>query len=190
MHILIALAIIINAPFVALAHDADTRITAIGGNAVIPGQPLPIVVPYLPYTVAIDGTVFHDGAGGLNPLFLWGKDNGAYFYEPTRYFKGAGNQTLAPFTIFWTIPNAGTHVIKVEATHESDPSNTAQCKAAPAIAASYLRGQDESPRSGSGTNRIAAVAHETGKNGLFPAQDKCEAHYDDAVVFFVTSLTN
>jgi len=189
MHILIALLVALSAPFTVLADDAKTTITAIGGNVVVPGQPLPIVVPYLPYTVAIDGTVFHDGAGNLNILELWGKDNGVYFYEPTRYFQGSGNQTLAPFSIPWTIASAGTHIIKVEATHDEggDTSHT-QCKAAPAIAASYLRSQSMKPNAEE--NIVAAVAHETGKGGSLSAQDKCEPGYADEVIFFVTTLTN
>ena len=173
-------------PFIVFAHDADTHITAIGGNVVIPGQPLPIVVPYLPYTVAIEGTVFHDGAGNLNILELWGKDNGTYFYSPTRYFRGLGNQTLAPFSIAWTIASAGTHVIKVEATH--DEATHAQCKAAPAIAAHYLRSQSMRPHGT--TNAIAEVAHETGKDGSLSAHDKCTPGYEEDVIFFVTALTD
>lgn len=187
MHILIALLIALSAPLIALADDAKTTITAIGGNAVIPGQPLPIVIPYLPYTVAIDGTVFHDGAGNLNVLELWGKDNGAYFYAPTRYFQGLGNQTLAPFSIPWTIESAGTHVIKVEATHDDASAHT-QCKAAPAIAASYLKTRDMKPNAT--PNTIAAVAHETGAGGTLSAHDKCEPGYENEVIFFVSTLTN
>jgi hypothetical protein len=186
MRILIALLIAALSASFAYADDADTKITSIGRNAVIPGQPLPIVVPYLPYTVDIAGTVSHESGGGINPLFLWGKDNGVYFYEPTRYFKGSGNQTLAPFSIPWTIGSAGTHVIKVEATH--DTASHSQCKAAPVIAASYLKTQSKKPNAD--TNAIAAVAHETGKGGALSAQDKCEPGYAEDVIFFVTSLTD
>ena len=170
----------------AFAHEADTTIQYINGAAVIPGQPLPLVLPYIPFTVMIEGVVSHEGEGNLNRLSLWGKDNGVYFYEPQRYFLGSGGATSAQFSIPWTIASEGIHRLKVEAEHDVQSPLASQCKAAPAIAAEYLRDINQSPRSVG--KIISRVAQETGLNGELSVHDKCEPGYQDDVLFYVTSL--
>jgi len=170
----------------AFAHEAGTTIQYINGAAVIPGQPLPLMLPYIPFTVMIEGVVSHEGDGNLNRLSLWGKDNGVYFYEPQRYFLGSGNATSAQFSIPWTIASEGIHRLKVEAEHDAQSPLVSQCKAAPAMAAEYLRDINQSPRSVG--KIISRVAQETGLNGELSVHEKCEPGYEDDVLFYVMSL--
>ncbi len=166
------------------AHDSIVTIGSIGGILVTPGN-TPIVVPYLPYTLDIQGTVTHDGAGGLNTLWLWAQDNGAYIYTPTRYFTGSGNSTVGMYSIPWTITILGQHVITINATHEvSDDGTQAGCKAAPALATAHLKSTGLT-NTMNRENLIRSVAGETGKGGLLWAGEKCSSDYASRTITFV-----
>ncbi len=166
------------------AHDSIVSIDSIGGILVTPGN-TPIVVPYLPYTLDIQGTVTHDGAGGLNILWLWAQDNGAYIYTPTRYFTGSGNSTLGAYSIPWMITSLGQHVITINATHEEgDVGVNTKCKAAPALATAYLKSMGLT-NTLNGENLIRSVAGETGKGGLLWAREKCSSDYASRTITFV-----
>jgi hypothetical protein len=180
LSVIIGMSLLLSGGIVAIAHTATTTIDSIGGIPTTPGN-IPIVIPYLPYTLEIIGTVTHEGEGNLNKLELWALDNGIYFFGPARYFKGSGNETTGTYSIPWTITSVGQHVLTIEATHDT-ASGALGCKAAPAIANSYLK---ESGSDVSEGKIISQVGQETGKGGSLWAKDKCSNTYSTRTIEFV-----
>lgn len=171
---------VLSAPLNALAHDPTITFTFIGGVPVVPGEDTPVTVPYFPYTIDFEGFITHEGEGNLNVIELSATVNDELIYGP-ELFKGAGNETSAPFLIPWVVEAPGQYEVAVIGTHKT-PDNKTNCKAAPAIAAAYLKNHEANDTKGS---VISAVAKETGKDGLFFAKDKCVVGYETRVITFV-----
>jgi hypothetical protein len=177
-----------------LAHAPDLTITHIQGQEVIPGQTTIIVIPGLPFVVPVEGIVEHGDPGNISPLLLQATDNGEFFYGPEHPYSGS-TETSNTFNIPWTITSAGAHLITVTAKHGNKDDDDSfgggpgagakehGCKAAPAIAAHYLKDNDSKNK-----GIVREVAHQTGKKGSLWSRESCSSDYLERTISLIVEL--
>ena len=171
----------------ALAHSPTVTLDYIDGISTANG-PITIITQTFPYALDFEGRVFHEGQGNLNQVELSATVNGELIYGP-QSLQGSGNATETTYTIPYTLEAAGIYSVTITAIHRTDDIDSQTgCKAAPAIANAYLKETQTDRTTVDGTNVVAAVGQQTGKDGALWAKEKCTPEYEVEVVEFVMDV--
>jgi hypothetical protein len=181
---------------IVYADSPSVSITSIGGVA--PGGT--VYVSSLPTTLTVAGTVSHGiGINSVSGVEL--KVDATVCGTLNNFPSIPGNPSTSNFALPCLITAAGLQTFTVGMRHGDDwgydsevvtveVSSSIVCKAAPAIAADWLRTNHPGVKSGSKLykNIISHIANEMTQGAQFQSHDKCTTGYVTAVQVRTTYL--